>query len=611
MIWQNHHLEIAGISLDSFTATESTTTGTSKGSTSGATPSKDYSTTNVQVENVDEADITKTDGDYIYSISEDKVVITDVRNTEELKIASKITMSNSAIPEDIILYNDKLVVIGGYQTSSSITPYYSSSSYYNKNGDTIVDVYDISNKDKPTRVKEYYINQDYYTSRCIGNKLYVISSGYLQEDSDNEIDISYKENKESREIGYGNIKYIPSIKTNSITSIALIDLDKIDTETKVNSYLIDVSNCYVSENNIYLINQNYEYAYHDDYKISDIFGFAGIFGLFDYNYDYNYDYGYYTNVYKFNIDGENINFVGNVKEKGKTLNQFSFDEYNGNLRTALTGDNGTKIVVFDKNMNKIGSVEGIEPNETMYSSRFIGDKAYLVTYRTIDPLFVVDLSDPVKPKVLGELKIPGYSTYLHPYDENHIIGIGMETKENINRDSNGKVISQTASIVGMKMALFDVSDVRNPIELSNVVIGDSRTTSAILTNHKALLFSKEKNLIAIPVNNYSEDFEVSTRDSDTISTMISSYTSYNKKYISEGYIVYDLNLEEGFKQKGIITHDLAQTNLKSYYRPLSNMLRGMYIEDNLYTISETAVKVNRLDSLELVNELKIINKGEV
>lgn len=233
----------------------------------------------------------------------------------------------------------------------------------------------------------------------------------------------------------------------------------------------------------------------------------------------------------------------------------------------------------------------------------MGDKVYLVTYQTIDPLFVIDLSDETHPKVLGELSIPGYSMYLHPYDENHIIGIGMETKETINKDLNGRVLSTTARIVGMKMALFDVSDVRNPKQISQVVIGDSRTTSAILTNPKALLFSKEKELIAIPVNNYNNDFEVS--NNSTYDAVINSYTSNSKSYISEGYIVYKINLEEGFINKGTITHEGDfDTSNSSYYRTKSKLLRGLYIDNNLYTVSESKIKVNNLETLELVNELK-------
>ena len=264
---------------------------------------------------------------------------------------------------------------------------------------------------------------------------------------------------------------------------------------------------------------------------------------------------------------------------------------------------------MDKNLKQIGASDYLAKGENMYSSRFIGNKAYLVTYKTMDPLFVIDLSNPSSPKVLGELKIPGYSTYLHPYDENHLIGIGMETQENVRRDSNGRVISTTATVVGMKMALFDVSNVSNPKEISNVVIGDRYTTSAILTNPKALLFSKEKGIIAIPVNNYTSEFEVST--SDAYSTLINSYIQKSKDYVSEGYLVYSINTQDGIKLKGTITHENVKTNKYSLYYYTSKLLRGLYIDNNLFTVSENEIKVNDLKTMEQISNLKIntTNKG--
>jgi len=270
---------------------------------------------------------------------------------------------------------------------------------------------------------------------------------------------------------------------------------------------------------------------------------------------------------------------------------------------------GTRINIYDSNLNKIGETDSLAKGEKMYSSRFIGDRAYLVTYKTIDPLFVVDLSDATNPKVLGELKIPGYSTYLHPYDENHIIGIGMETKETITRDVSGKVIGTSASIVGMKMALFDVTDVSNPKQVSSTIIGNSRTTSAILTNHKALLFSKEKKLIAIPVNNYSSDFEVSS-SSENMDSIIYAYKNKEKNYIAEGYEVYNIDLDNGFVKKGTITHELGTGSSKYSYRTLTHLLRGMYIEDNIYTVSERMIKINKLDTLELLREVNIFDALE-
>ena len=148
-------------------------------------------------------------------------------------------------------------------------------------------------------------------------------------------------------------------------------------------------------------------------------------------------------------------------------------------------------------------------------------------------------------------------------------------------------------------------NVKNPKQISSAVIGDSRTASAILTNHKALLFSKEKNLLAIPVNNYNVDFEVST-DSENIDTVISKYKSnIDGQYISEGYEVYNIDLEKGFVKKGTIVHELEKENGVYWYRTLTQMLRGLYIEDNLYTVSERMLKINKLDTLELLKEISI------
>ena len=575
---QTDGLTVQGSSAESVTSTQST---------------KDYSTTNIQVENVDEADITKTDGDYIYSLSEDKVIITDVRDETQIKIVAEIQPKGiNTIPSDLILYNDKLIVISEEMESTS---YYNS--YYYSNA-TIVSVYDISNREQPKEVKNYELEQPYYTSRCINGRLYVISSGSLKEENDEIVTYYYEDGKQV-DPGYKGIKRIKDIETSDQTILSMLDLNNIDESVKVNSYLMNVENAYVSENNIYLLEEKYESAYNNPPAISSIFGLKGILGAFE----YEEDYGTYTYIYKFNLleDGS-IQYDKKAKENGQTINQFSIDEYEGNLRVALYNRDGSRIVIFDNEMKKIGETEKLAKGERMYSSRFLGNKAYLVTYKTVDPLFVVDLSNPEDPQVLGELKIPGYSTYLHPYDENHLIGIGMQTEEKIYRDSSGKVTSTSAVITGMKMALFDVTDVNNPIQISDTIIGDSRTTSAILTNHKALLFSKEKGLLAIPVNNYTEDFEIES-SSDDYESMVNSYTNYNKEYVSEGYFVYNINLTDGFTLKGTITHE--KTKSKYSYYNTSRLLRGLYIDDNLYTVSEDYIKVNRLDDLQEISQLKI------
>ena len=573
------------IGIDSASSTESS---------SSSSNTKDYSTTNIQVENVDEADIVKTDGDYIYSISEDNVIITDVKDPKQPKVVATIQSEDDDIPEDIILYKDKLVVIS---TKGNQTQRY----YYNDRMNTVVKIYNITSREKPVLTKSYEMYEPYYTSRCIDNVLYVISSGNLRKEDD-EIVVGYNEDNMEKEMSIDKIKYLKDVKTTKQTLISTVDLNNETADIQLDSYLMNISNAYVSENAIYLLNQKYN----NDSKIPMklLFGFKGVFGLEDY-YEMDSESGYYTEIYKFDIK-ENVEYKAKTKVKGKTINQYSLDEKDNHLRIALYDNDGSRVAIFDEDLKQIGISDNVAKGEKMYSSRFIGDKVYFVTYKTIDPLFVMDLNNETKPKVLGKLKIPGYSTYLHPYDENHIIGIGMETKEIINRNSNGKVISTTAKVVGMKMALFDVSNVNSPVQISSVVIGDSRTTSAILTNPKALLFSKEKSLIAIPVNNYSQDFEVTS--SNNYETMINNYTKYSKPYNAEGYFVYNINVQDGFKLKGVITHE--KTNA-TYYYSNSKLLRGLYIDNNLYTVSETMIKVNELDSLKAVGELKLKNTENV
>lgn len=561
---------------------------------SNSITNKDYSKTNIQVENVDEADIIKTDGNYIYSLSKESIVITDVTDPNKIKVASKITPTDNGIPEDLILFENKLVAICSEINSPYI--YYSS----NKNN-TIVRIYDITNREEPRMVKNYKLYEPYYTTRCIGSKLYVISTGNLRKEN-NKIVRYYDEEYSQKEIELKNIKYLKNVETNKQTIISMMDLNNIEQNVNVSSYLIDIENAYISEKNIYLLDTNYKGNYYP--KISSIYGIKGIWGLNDYIYDYTRNYE--TEIYKFNIlDNGEVEYSCKTRVKGQTINQYSLDEYNGNLRVALKDSKeGSRIVIFNEKMQQIGETPYLAKGEQMYSSRFMGDKAYLVTYKTIDPLFVIDLSNPTEPKVLGELKIPGYSTYLHPYDENHLIGIGMQTEEKINRDIQGKVTSATATITGMKMALFDVTDPTNPVEISSTVIGDRRTTSAILTNPKALLFSKEKELIAIPVNNYAE--YISIASSNTYEDTINAYKKNTTKYISEGYSVYSINIEKGINLKGIITQEnIDNKSQDTYYYTNSKLLRGVYIENNLYTVSEKCIKVSDLETLKEISKIDL------
>ncbi len=556
---------------------------TADGATVESSSTKDYSKTNVQVEGVDEADIIKTDGDYIYSISGRDVIITNVKNEESIKVESVI--QDNGIANDLLLYKDKLVVI----SSSELISYY-------KNDITIVQIYNIKDKSSPKLEKSFELYEPYNTTRCIDGRLFVLSTGYLRKVND-YIMRDYKEDYTKKTIPFKNIKYLKNHRSNFQTLIAEINLDKLD-NVKVDSYLIDAGNIYVSENNIYFTKNWYG---NDKIPISSLFGLRGVFGVFD---AIDNSYKSKTDIVKLKIsDKKGISFVGVTTTEGDTINQYSLDEKDGNLRIALNNDEGSRVEIYDKNLKLLGKTDSVAEGEIMYSTRFMGNKAYLVTYQNTDPLFVLDLSDVKNPKVVGELSIPGYSTYLHPYDETHLIGIGMETEEVIHRDNNGRVTYTTAYITGMKMSLFDVSDMNNPKEISKTTIGDRRTVSAILTNPKALLFSKEKNLLAIPVNDYKDDFSIEV--SDNVEEEVNSFISKCYSYISEGYFVYHIDLK-GFELKGIITHE--KSNKNSY---LNRQLRGLYIDNNLYTVSEDQIKVNNLNTLEEINSINLSEKGEL
>jgi len=234
------------------------------------------------------------------------------------------------------------------------------------------------------------------------------------------------------------------------------------------------------------------------------------------------------------------------------LNQFSMDENDGFLRVATTSEwanPDNSVYVLDDDLEVVGSLEGLAPTERIYSVRFVQDTLYLVTFRQVDPLFVIDLSNPYDPKVLGEVEITGFSTYLHPIDDDHVLGIGFENWS-------------------VKISIFDVSDPTDPTEMDRYVISGGSWSEANY-DHKAVLFDKQRELLVIPA---------------------SSYTDYEHK---TGAFVFKISLTEGISLRGVIDH--GEYN---YLR------RALYIDDNLYTISGSVVMVNSLSDLSEINSVQ-------
>jgi len=301
-----------------------------------------------------------------------------------------------------------------------------------------------------------------------------------------------------------------------------------------------------------------------------------------------------TIIHKISIDEDKIEYVAKGTVPGRLLNQFSMDENGDRFRVATTNEIYTQydgtvrsnaVYVLDEQLEIVGELEEIAPDESIFSTRFMGDRLYMVTFQQIDPFFVIDLSSDT-PKILGELKIPGFSNYLHPYDEEHIIGVGRDTKET----DNGRVQQ-----LGIKIALFNVADVNNPKVADEVIIGDSSTQSEALHNHKAFFFDKTRNVLSIPI---SADIE--SLDDITSSKMFAP--DYNRW---SGFYVFDLDKTDGFDAKGTITHSDSDWR---YYG--MNNARTFYIDDVLYTASQGFLKMNSFDELDEINSIKLENTGK-
>jgi uncharacterized secreted protein with C-terminal beta-propeller domain len=291
------------------------------------------------------------------------------------------------------------------------------------------------------------------------------------------------------------------------------------------------------------------------------------------------------------------------------------DEYNGYFRVATNWDNTTQmnnVYVLNSNLSIVGKLEGLAQNENLYAVRFMGDRGYLVTFHQTDPFFVLDLSNPEAPKVAGELKIPGYSSYLQPYDANHVIGLGVETNINSGMESNT-----------LKLSLFDVTDINNPTEVANYIVEGNYTSSTALNDPKAFLFDLQKQLLVIPVSINNYYYNIVTGDNTGSSKVIPPLApapqpgvivgNTNTEYWQGAY-VFNLSVNGGFTLKGTVTHLNStlldsqgfMTDSSAYYSSQNDWItRSLYIGNTLYTISNSEVQLNSLTDLTEIGQISL------
>lgn len=536
----------------------------------------EHSTTNNQVEGVDEADLVKTDGSFIYSISDSKVLISDIRNPEAMSVASEITFEEEMYPQQLFLSGDTLVVLG---SRYSAIPFEGTIRDYQSHiGLVSVFLYDITDPAAPQQLREFGTEGNLNNARLANNILYYVTNVYpdfwsIEEQDNGELRPHTYDSEgdgELQPMPLENISILPGSMEGSYSIITAIDLSEPEQNTiATKGFLGGSEQLYMTEETLYLTASHYMPI--DEQNLEGDTSMAIWMPQFA-----------NTEIFKFMLNGTDVQFQASSEVTGTLLNQFSMDEYNGHFRVVTTegvawdeaAPSKNHLFILDSGMKQVGSVEDLAKGERIYSARFIADMAYMVTFKETDPLFVIDVSAPSSPKVLGELKIPGFSNYLHPLDENHLIGFGYDTKLEPVKDGEPLVVTG-----GMKISLFDVSDFSIPKEKDTEIIGGRGTYSPLQYDHKALFIHPESDLFGFPVTVYAGEGD-------------------NVNFEAQGSMVYTIT-PEGISE----TADLTAKAEMPYEDWETSVQRILSVGDTLFTVANSEVKSYETGSFELLNTL--------
>ncbi len=419
----------------------------------------DYTKTDLQVQGVDEGDIVKTDGTYIYSCTENaggsriNIYRADGQNTEKV---SKISIPKTSVDE-MYLDQNYLVTVGtswddGTDSLSGSSSSSQKQAYYDlayRNGDTCISIYDLTDEKHPKRLSEKTQSGSYYTSRKNGNYVYTLSKMYTEPVKDKDDKRSFVPSADGNVLPEEHL-YLPDhVASNCYLVLTALDVTNGEEFSDSLSVLGGGDICYVSEKHIFVAT-----------------------GLFD--------SGIKTSISKYGYENGKLKALTSETFNGMLHDQFSMDEYDDTLRFVATtyhsnGATSNGLYVLDKNLSMIGSVDNLAKDEEIYSARFLGTRAYFVTYRNTDPVFLADLTDPAHPVIKDKLKIPGFSEYLHTYGDDLLLGIGS------NQMKNGSM--------QVKLSMFDISSDSSVTENHKKLL-EKETNSIAGNNHKAVLVDK-------------------------------------------------------------------------------------------------------------------------
>ena len=494
--------------------------------------SKNYSTTNTQETAVDEADRLKNDASYLYVASSKKpsIHVFSIQSGEAiLSSTTNIATNNSQLISGLYLSDNKLTALSG--DNSYFWDQWFIPNHWNDRSTTL-DFF-TTQSGQLNKINSLKVDGQLISSRRIGNTLYLATrhtpslEGLIyypsteQEVTKNRALIksaslsdflpNYTIDSENK----GDILSSSSCFTTnytdaenqqaSIINILSIDLNNSTAKPNGTCFIGAAEALYVSTKSLYLATTQYNYQ------------ITGNIAAYNPNIT--------TDIHKFSLDGAAVAYKGSAQVSGhlgwkQDAKSFRMGEYNDVLRvitytgnSASTKPSPAKLFMLKEDSNSTSEKLDIiatlpnnkrdknlgKPGEQIYSTRFLGNKAYLVTFRTTDPLYVLDLSNPSDPFIAGELEINGYSDYLHPVSENLVLGIGKDAIPAVSEfgDARG------AWYQGVKLTLFDVSDPQSPYTRSQTLIGKRGTNTAVSFNHHAFtsLLQEDGDLrIALPIS---------------------------------------------------------------------------------------------------------------
>lgn len=524
----------------------------------------EFSSTNNQVEGIEEGDITVTDGQYIYTLVDNRIIIVDAK---DLKVVKRLVVKKDVYPTQLMLHDQTLIVAYAEYVQTQKEPYYDGKSV------TKVAFYDVSDAKNPALIREVGHDGDIVNIRKSGNYLYVVSSRtpsywILPENPNVELRPSTYDGDGEQLLPFDKIRVLPENPAPNYLIVSAIDVSKAKTaKWNTQSFLGNRGQLYMSPKAIYIASMNYNWLPFTSGAVEERSLVDSTTNIVLPKQENE------TTIYKITIDKTSISMDAQGKVKGSVLNQFSMDEHNGYLRIATTEGSawGTEansknhLFILDSKLKQVGAVNDLAKGERIYSARFMGDKAYLVTFKETDPLFVIDTKNPKAPKVLGELKIPGFSNYLHPIGENHLLGIGYDTEMRMDENSKEPFVVTK----GMKLSLFNVTNINKPVEQQAVIIGGLGTYSSVNYDHKALFRDSRNDLFGFPITVYKETDEEG-----------------RLKYEGTGAHIYKVT-SSGITLTGELM-ELARPG-EQYEDSYNTVQRLLYIDNELYTVSRSKI----------------------